>query len=137
MSSRSKAYTAITNEGELELFSIGDIEFYKVTNNSSEQLIALMNHFCFMKSLFNMTKEQEVESLTAMGYNEIVKYTWFCHNPVLGMPCGHCNPCKDAINEGMSWRVPLTGRVLGTLRIPVSFTKRALKKCLSLRSKSK
>lgn len=32
--------------------------------------------------------------------------SWFCHEPILGRPCGMCGPCEDAMMLGMQWRVP-------------------------------
>lgn len=37
---------------------------------------------------------------------DIMNKTWFCHSPVLGMPCGVCNPCRYTIEEGLSYRIP-------------------------------
>lgn len=127
MSPRSKAYTAITSESDLQTFSAQNIDFYRVIENDNA-ISLIMKRFCFMKDLFCKTKEEEVEQLNKFSYGDIVQYTWFCHNPIFGLPCGHCNPCRDALNEGMSWRVPLTGRALGTLRIPFQLGKRVLSK---------
>ena len=128
MSPLSKAYNAITKESKLKTIPLENIEFYKIDKNCNNALSAVMGRFCFMKSLFNMTKTEEVESMNSMEYGDIVRLTWFCHNPVFGLPCGRCNPCKDALNEGMRWRVPLKGRILGTLRIPLNFGIKEIKK---------
>ena len=45
------------------------------------------------------------------GWMPIMRKTWFCHAPANGKPCGICNPCKDAMNEGMRWRMPLSSRL--------------------------
>jgi hypothetical protein len=52
--------------------------------------------------------------------NDVVLSTWFCHSPILGQPCGRCNPCKDALAEGLAWRVPIIGRLLGVLRMIIT-----------------
>ena len=49
-------------------------------------------------------------------FKEIIEKTWFCHRPIFGRPCGRCGPCKDALNEGLNWRVPIFGRILGWSR---------------------
>lgn len=59
-----------------------------------------------------MTKEEEINRLKELGHQNTIKYTWFCHFPVWGMPCGHCNPCRDCLNEGLAFRVPKLGRLL-------------------------
>lgn len=66
----------------------------------------------FPISLWNITKPEEIMQIKEMGHENTITHTWFCHNPVFGLPCGHCNPCKDALYEGMDWRVPLAGRLL-------------------------
>lgn len=45
------------------------------------------------------------------GWMPIMRKTWFCHMPVNGRPCGICNPCKDALAEGMGWRLPLSAHL--------------------------
>jgi hypothetical protein len=46
------------------------------------------------------------------GYSDIMRTTWFCHTPTgRGAPCGICGGCKYTIQEGMAWRVPITGRL--------------------------
>lgn len=70
----------------------------------------------FPQHLFTIEKIEEIELLKHWGYEDIIHKTWFCHDPVLGYPCGRCNPCKDALNEGLSWRIPRIGRIMGTAR---------------------
>ena len=63
---------------------------------------------------FGMLDVSKVEAqLVArnMGWMPIMRKTWFCHDPVNGKPCGVCNPCRDAMNEGMRWRMPLSSRL--------------------------
>ena len=82
-------------------------------------VINIFQNLRFPSHLFNIEKVEEAELLKKWGCEDILKATWFCHNPIFGYPCGNCNPCKDAINEGMAWRVPLKGRILGSIRKPV------------------
>ena len=70
----------------------------------------------FPAHLFSIEKVEEANLLREWDCEDILKLTWFCHRPVMGLPCGLCNPCKDALNEGMSWRVPRMGRFLGKAR---------------------
>lgn len=46
-----------------------------------------------------------------MGWMPIMRRTWFCFGPMHGRPCGLCGPCRDAMNEGMRWRLPLSARL--------------------------
>ena len=77
----------------------------------------MFKDFLFPKSLYHKTKREEVEELKALGYDKVLKKVWTCFNPVLGMPCGHCFPCKSAMKEGAGTMVPFAGYVLGGLRL--------------------
>lgn len=71
----------------------------------------------FPKSLYHKTKAEEIEELKSWGYDKVLKKVWTCFDPVLGMPCGHCFPCKSAMKEGASMMVPFAGYALGALRL--------------------
>lgn len=101
-----------TSEGKIKNLDYLDIDF----TNASHDLKNIFGRFRMPLSLFHKTKQSEYKGLCDMGLKEVADSTWFCHQPVLGFPCGHCNPCWDAMNEGMSWRVPHIGRFLGLLR---------------------
>lgn len=69
----------------------------------------LFRHFSF--PLFNLTKLDMLTTARAHGLGSYMEMTWFCHNPSSGAtPCGICNPCRYAIEEGLGYRVPLLGR---------------------------
>lgn len=93
-------------------------------DNGDENSYVLYENILFPVCMRHITKVEEWNELIALGFEDIAKSTWFCHNPVLGMPCGHCNPCKDALQEGMEFRVPAMGRFFGGLR---AFPKRTIK----------
>lgn len=133
-SPRSKAQTAINSEGILTLSKIGsNYETYSLDSNESSEIInQVFGRFMLGPRLFNTSKEDEIKIMNQLGFGDLIAKTWFCHRPILGMPCGHCNPCKDALNEGMAWRVPLLGRILGTLRIPCDLCFKAFRKIISL-----
>ncbi len=42
-------------------------------------------------------------------YGDIAALTWTCHLPIHGKPCGLCNPCAYAIEEGMPERIGRAG----------------------------
>lgn len=85
-------------------------------SQSSKEANIIFGQLRFPKVLWDTEKVDEVKKMHEMGLGKIVKMTWFCHRPVVGMTCGHCNPCRDALNEGMAWRVSKTGYFLGALR---------------------
>ena len=85
-------------------------------SQSSKEANIIFGQLRFPKVLWDTDKVAEVKKMREMGLEKIVKMTWFCHRPVMGMTCGHCNPCRDALNEGMEWRVSKTGYALGALR---------------------
>lgn len=115
-SPRGKATRTLTGEGELMIDEeMGEqIADYMINPaKSSPELITIYEHLRFPSTLWEMTKTDEVEEMKTNGMEDVMKKTWFCYTPVFGMPCGHCNPCRDALNEDMAWRVPKLGRVLG------------------------
>lgn len=111
----SKARNTVINEGKLEEINDGEYHALCLGEKTSEHLKRVYGSFIFPVPLFYMTKKQEIEDINKMGYTEIIKKTWFCHYPIFGLPCGHCNPCKDAYYAGLGWRVPKLGYFLGCL----------------------
>lgn len=121
-SDRSKAATTLKQYGNLQQDHYIDNsneweQIYKISDDcSSKECKNVFERLRFPKHLFSIEKVEEIELLKKWGCEDIMRNTWFCHRPVFGLPCGRCNPCKDALNEGLSWRVPMTGRILGTVR---------------------
>ena len=56
--------------------------------------------------VIKLTKADEQRIAEENDRIDIMKLSWFCHFPIKGEPCGICNPCRDAIAEGMDWRMP-------------------------------
>lgn len=77
----------------------------------------LFHDFLFPKSLYHKTKIEEIEELKKLGYDKVLKNVWSCLSPVLGMPCGHCLPCRSALQEGAGMMVPFVGYILGGIRL--------------------
>ena len=90
----------------------------------------LFQDFLFPKSLYHKTKAEEIEELKNQGYDKVLKKVWTCFNPVLGMPCGHCFACESARKEGAGMMVPLTGYILGGLRLYYGKFRKNTKKLL-------
>jgi len=54
-----------------------------------------------------LSKKDEERIAKERGWLDIMKLSWFCHNPDKdGNPCGLCGPCDDAMHTGMEWRLP-------------------------------
>lgn len=88
----------------------------------------VLKNMLFPVFMWKKKKTEEWKELMALGLEDVASMTWFCHTPILGMPCGHCNPCKDALAEGMSFRVPFLGRILYyVIRLPESLIKYVLR----------
>ncbi|TWI01767.1 hypothetical protein IP90_02327 [Luteimonas cucumeris] len=69
----------------------------------------------FSFPLFELKKAETAEIAGAQGWLEILKLTCFCHRSPDGKaPCGYCNPCLYAVDEGFGWRIPRRNRVKGT-----------------------
>ena len=70
----------------------------------------------FSLPLFNTEKMETLAHVAASGWNDVIAMTWFCHTPAHdGLPCGFCNPCQYAIQDGFAWRIPHKRRALSQL----------------------
>ena len=54
------------------------------------------------------TKAQMRDIAQKQGFLEILEKSWFCHQPINGKPCGMCNPCVIAVEQGMRYRLTRT-----------------------------
>lgn len=121
-SNRSKAYNVLEKEGNLQLNTYSNnehkmkLQYWEIGRNASERVNLIFKNLLFPAHLFTLTKEEEYKILLKMGLKSVFNLTWFCHDPIFNRPCGHCNPCKDALNEGMSWRLSFLGRLMGGVR---------------------
>lgn len=60
-----------------------------------------------------LTKLQMAEFATQQDWKQLMKMTWFCHNPTNSLrPCGKCTPCLMVIDEGLGWRIPAGTRFI-------------------------
>lgn len=51
------------------------------------------------------------------GFADLMEMTWFCHTPTRsGKPCGICEPCRIARQDGLGRRVP-PPTVMGRLKL--------------------
>lgn len=71
---------------------------------------AMFKRFSF--PLFNYVKTEMREEAKRRSWMSIMEKTWFCFNPILGLPCGACPPCEIAQEEEMGHRVGWLGPML-------------------------
>ncbi len=129
----SRIGNAIKGESVLKLDEEGEYAIWYIDNKvSSNRGVLLFEYMLLPVTMWEKTKVDELEGYKTLGAIEVAKMTHFCFTPVLGMPCGQCNPCLDALNEGMAFRVPLLGRLLGLSRSVCRRAFRLLKKCLGM-----
>ena len=58
--------------------------------------------------IITYSKKDMVEMAKKNGWMDFVGLTWYCHRPrKFKYPCGKCNPCKTAKQEGVAKKTPL------------------------------
>lgn len=132
-SERSKAMQVISAQCRLAPFDGDDIGgrlhvLPKEEQSSSDGYVVFRN---LLLGITDTTKEDARSYAEAHGWLDIMKRTWFCFNPIGGKPCGLCNPCRDAMNGGMGWRMPAASKaryyLLGPIHSFAKQTKRMLR----------
>ncbi|MBQ9791672.1 MAG: hypothetical protein IJW28_03700 [Clostridia bacterium] len=76
---------------------------YVIDKDADKNAYMVFKDFTFPIS--TITKKQEFEILKEWGYDDVIKLTWFCHNPKKDKPCGYCKPCLQCVEEGLSFRL--------------------------------
>lgn len=76
--------------------------------------LKIFSYFNF--PLLEHSKLEMRELAKKYGYITALEKAWFCFRPVNGKPCGACNPCVFAVEEGMSYRFPKSSMVRYRLR---------------------
>lgn len=77
-------------------------------------LEALFERFAF--PLLGYTKLEMEREAEESRFLPVLERTWFCHDPVFGLPCGACIPCNIAREEGLGRRVGWLGPLLHRVR---------------------
>ena len=68
----------------------------------------------FSFPLFELNKQETGTIAAEQGWLDVLRLSWFCHKPRNGNePCGYCNPCLYAVDEGFGWRIPRRNRIKG------------------------
>ncbi|MCR5120576.1 MAG: hypothetical protein K6B44_13265 [Lachnospiraceae bacterium] len=70
---------------------------------SDENLVKLFGYYSF--PITEYSKVDMKKEFVAMGLEDVMNMTWFCHAPINGKPCGKCNPCMYTVEEGMAYRL--------------------------------
>ena len=89
---------------------------------------ALFERFRF--PLLNYSKTDLKAAAEEYGFLDILEESWFCHCPKKGRPCGVCNPCHYAVQEGMEYRLPPIARLKHRVR-PLYKAKSKMRRLLS------
>ncbi|MCU0392392.1 MAG: hypothetical protein MUE81_14845 [Thermoflexibacter sp.] len=92
----------------VERVEIDEELVYKVTQDS--EAYHLFKYFTF--PVMHLDKLDFAEIAKQHGFRHIMDYTWFCHRPIRGKPCGMCVPCGDVMKVGFTYRLPLYARML-------------------------
>lgn len=79
---------------------------------SATEEFTLFGGFSF--PLFELNKQETGKIAAGQGWLDILRISWFCHKPgTSNVPCGYCNPCLYAVDEGFGWRIPRRNRIKG------------------------
>ncbi len=100
---------AVRNSGGLETVNDEGMVYYRLDPEKTEKNLYTIFKDVLIPPSFMCTKDQEIEEMKKLGFEDSIKKTWFCFWPVNGEPCGTCPPCKDLIKEGMTWRFTEAG----------------------------
>lgn len=129
----SKARASILAEAKVVPFEdeTGGVNYKISEEDSSEDVRNLYQNYTF--PMWEMDKHAEVKMMQDLGCGDIVNMTWFCHSPLWGKPCGHCNPCKDARHYGFGWRLSTSRTILWYFVRPKRFAASVAQKILPRR----
>lgn len=100
------------------------LENRKILGNKKSKVYPMAKYWIY--SVVEYSKKDMEEIAKKEGWLDIMKLTWFCHRPIKGKPCGYCNPCKDAMNLGMEWRMPFISKLRYYTLVPLIKLKRKL-----------
>lgn len=73
-----------------------------ISKRADKDLICLFNQCSF--PVLALSKLDMYEEAKGRGILDILNQAWFCHQPLLGKPCGSCNPCMSTLEDGLKYR---------------------------------
>jgi hypothetical protein len=89
----------------------GDCSYRIGREHRDTSEFAVFGGFSF--PLLMLDKAETASIARGHGWLELLDLTCFCHRPRHGQPCGCCNPCLYAVDEGFGWRIPRASRIKG------------------------
>lgn len=119
-------------QDSLEVVSEQPFRSYRLAPDQRMGDLRLFQRFVF--PILDLTKRDMQAAAERYGFLDLMEMTWFCHTPVMGRPCGLCNPCRDAVAEGMGHRVPASAHRRRRVHdaVPLARLKPAVKRLLSM-----
>lgn len=97
--------TAIMNDGGfVDKDGIGQLN----TEKASQEAKTLFGKFRF--PIYHFTETEMLSLVHSWNWDEIMKKTWFCHNPIDGKPCGMCRPCQQKMEDCMGELLPIVAQ---------------------------
>jgi len=94
----------------IELKSNSQNIYHIDPDHKNRDLVTLLKYFHF--PIIKITKIKMLDLVNNQGLKHIMELTWFCQQPTNNMkPCGTCKPCRQYIEHGFSWRLPLISRI--------------------------
>lgn len=114
----------------LQAYVVKEGDNYRLQDNPSYEDLKLFKHFRF--PILELTKLDMERIAAKHNFLDLLNETVFCHTPLKnGTPCGHCNPCRYTIAEGLKRRVPFARRlrynVIQAIKPPVKYALRLLR----------
>ncbi len=101
-----KGEDVINGEGTIALIENDFLPNRRIVLSKGENELAYTVFGNLIFPVIDLTKKDEERIAKEKGWLNILQYSWFCHSPIDGQPCGLCGPCDDAMNTGMEWRMP-------------------------------
>ena len=66
--------------------------------------------------VIHLTKEEMGQIARDHGFYDLLVLRWFCHQPLMGEPCGYCRPCQLANKDGVKFASPVLAQARRSTR---------------------
>jgi len=82
----------------------GNIQFSEdgvgyLPKNIDSDIYCILGNYTF--PIFQLSEMQMLEMVKEWGYEDIMKYIWFCYEPLDNQPCGICYTCCGKMSANM------------------------------------
>ncbi len=64
----------------------------------------------------HLTKVEMGDLAAQYGFLDVLRLRWFCHQPLLGRPCGRCRPCRLANSADVRFAPPALAAARSAVR---------------------